>query len=216
MVWLSRVITGGIFSLSMAVVIDAFAESDVNLNHVTLLENEITALENDLGPFHTHVGQKLVTLGVRYFEQGDAEQARNAFERSLQILKRQHGLYSEHHIPIIQRLIDTLQKLESWHAVDTYHDYLYWVSRRFYGDTSPQLLPVLNAFVLWKVEAVNARVISNQKGLLTKALKAVRNANDIIAKHPHLTGDDALVISEQELKQALSIIQDREQSLSAR
>ena len=209
-------ITAGIFSLSMAVVIDAFAGSDVNLNHVTLLENEITALENDLGPFHTHVGQKLVTLGVRYFEQGDAEQARNAFERSLQILKRQHGLYSEHHIPIIQRLIGTLQKLESWQAVDTYHDYLYWVARRFYGDTSPQLLPVLNAFVLWKVEAVNARVIGNQKGLLTKALKAVRNANDIIAKHPHLTGDDALVISEQELKQALSIIQDREQSLSAR
>jgi len=216
MAWRYCVIFLCSISLPAVAAFDVTIDPEVHLSDAALIEREIAALETDLGPFHPEVGERLTALGRHYLAQENVEQALKSFDRSLDILRRQHGLYSEQHIPVIQQKINALRQLGRWQAVDNYYDYLYWVCRRFYGNSSPELLPVLNALILWKVEAVNARVISNQKVLLSNALKAARAANDIIAAHPHLSEKDAPVISEEALKQAMRIIQDSEQSLLVR
>ncbi|WP_420933574.1 tetratricopeptide repeat protein [Alteromonas sp. A081] len=167
------------------------------------LQQSILDIEHKLGPFHDDLAEKLFQIGIIYQIKADYDQALSYLERSLQIKKTNVGLYHESHFSIVESLIQTHRLTGKWKVVDEYYEYLNWLYLRVYGEASTKRLSVLNKLIMWKVEAVNARVTDNSDNLLSEALSAARQAGLILNQHPHINPNEVLAFSEQELKRAL-------------
>lgn len=164
------------------------AEDQSGVENVTTTENtieqylnEIHRLEVTYGPHHEAIGENLISLSKLYEAQGDKLKKHESLKQALQIHRLNYGLHSKDQLPIIEQLIASNIDLQDWHALDRNYDYLYWIHRRIHGVNAPELLPILNRVLEWKLKVVkkglfgNPDIMSLQVVKLSRKIKKIRN-----------------------------------------
>lgn len=147
-------------------------------------EAQLLELEESYGVFDSKVAENLFSLGQIYQASGEYQLARDTYTRSLEVTRVNHGLYNAIQFPIVKQLILLNRRLGEWSKLDDTYDYLYWLSRRVYGEDSEQLLPVLESLVYWKYEAIMNNLLGNNETLMKEIKSATRVARQILKTHP--------------------------------
>jgi tetratricopeptide (TPR) repeat protein len=111
--------------------------------------NAIDGIEAEYGPYATELSDLYVGLGQTLLERGDYEQARDAFQRGVMVVRvnsgpnspeQSNGLYLIANIEAILGDMDT--------AGEVLHT-IYSINSKYYGEESPELLPVLDRIYQW-------------------------------------------------------------------
>lgn len=111
--------------------------------------NAIDGIEAEYGPYATELSDLYVGLGQTLLDRGDYEQARDAFQRGVMVVRvnsgpnspeQSNGLYLIANIEAILGDMDT--------AGEVLHT-IYTINSKYYGEESPELLPVLDRIYQW-------------------------------------------------------------------
>ena len=133
---------------------DDSATEPAALNDAVLrYQNSINELQKAHGVYHDRIGEELTGLGLVYRNLGQYREAIEAFNRSLYIKRINYGLHNLAQIPVLEQIIATNTALSDWEALDRNYQYLYWINRRSFGATDPQLLPVIDRLAIWHLNA---------------------------------------------------------------
>lgn len=90
---------------------------------------QMESMETEQGPYADGLAEPLGSLGRYYRQQGDFEQAQEAYRRALHIIRVNDGLYSERQIPLVRDLLATFRDAGDYEALDRRYEYLF----RLYG-----------------------------------------------------------------------------------
>ncbi len=116
-------------------------------------EQLVQELESQGGVYAVQLSEILLGLGQTYQSLELHNDAINTFNRSLQISRVNSGLHNLGQLSILEQMITSNKALQDWAMVDKNYAYLYWVSKRNYGDHAPQLLPVIERLGKWHLHA---------------------------------------------------------------
>lgn len=128
-------------------------EPEQSRHTVVEYQNSIKELQRAHGAFYDGISEKLIGMGLAYRNLGQNKEAIEVLNRALHINRINHGLYNDSQFPLLELIIQTNTALGDWQALDQNYHYLYWVSRRIYGDDDPRLLPVIDRLGRWHLNA---------------------------------------------------------------
>lgn len=126
---------------------------------IAAYEQSIQALEAAGGAFDPNLDQELLALGTLLQQAGEFTRAQAVLDRSLHINRVNNGLFGLSQIPIIERVIENHLARGDLVAADAQQEYLLYVQRKNFGDTSVDLLPALTRFAEWNLFAFRARLV---------------------------------------------------------
>lgn len=113
----------------------------------------IAEVENQYGPYHSHLPQHLMGLGINYQNRGQHEEAEEIFRRAMHVSRISEGLYSLAQLPMLERLIETTVAQGDWTDANDTHQYLFWLYKRNFDDRDPRMLPALLKLSGWHLNA---------------------------------------------------------------
>lgn len=116
-------------------------------------EQRVQELESSGGVYQVQLSEILLGLGETYQSLNLHTEAITAFNRSLHINRVNSGLYSINQLTILEQMIKSNTALKDWENLYKNYNYLYWLSKRNYGDNDPQLLPVIDRLGRWHLQA---------------------------------------------------------------
>jgi tetratricopeptide (TPR) repeat protein len=132
------------------------------LRSIDEYESSISTIESQQGVYSFSLVPELVGLGHSYRQGEKHSEAAAAYQRALDILKINEGLYSPNQLPLLEILIEENSKIESWEKVSDHYGYLHWLYRRNYDENDVRLLSVLKRIRQWEIDSYN---ISTGKSL---------------------------------------------------
>ena len=109
----------------------------------------IERIEEDHGPYATELSDLYLGLGQTLLDRGDYEEARDAFNRGVMVVRVNSGPNSAqqtNHLYLIANIEALLGNLET--ADDVLHN-IYFINAEQHGEDSPQMLPVLERMYAW-------------------------------------------------------------------
>lgn len=139
----------------LALLTEPAATASLNTREKSFLD-AIADLENHYGPYHSHLPQHLMGLGVNYQNRGQHAEAEEIFRRAMHVSRISEGLYSLTQIPMLERLIETTVAQGDWADANDSHRYLYWLYQRNYGENDPRMLPAILKLAHWHLHAHSA------------------------------------------------------------
>lgn len=141
----------------------------------------VSQLESEQGAYANQLGEALLGMGLIYRSQGNHQLALDALKRALQINRINEGLHNLNQIKILELIIESNTALQLWEELGENYHYLYWVSRRNYGDADARLLPIIERIGLWNVDAYHLDIDGSSVGHLVKADDLFDKVTDIAA-----------------------------------
>jgi tetratricopeptide (TPR) repeat protein len=111
--------------------------------------NAIDAIEADSGPYATELSDLYLGLGQSLIGSGDYEQARDAFQRGVMVVRVNSGPNSPEQTNGLYLIANTEAILGEMKAADDILHTMYSINANYYGDDSPELLPVLERIYQW-------------------------------------------------------------------
>jgi tetratricopeptide (TPR) repeat protein len=111
--------------------------------------DELDLIEAEYGPYATELSDLYLGLGQTLMSRGDYEQARDAFHRGVMVVRVNSGPNSPeqtNHLYLLASLENLLGELK---AVDELLHNIYFISSSYYGEDSPEMLPVLERMYQW-------------------------------------------------------------------
>lgn len=111
--------------------------------------------ELDNGPFAPELQQQLLALGQARQQQGDHEEALEAFARAEHISRINNGLHAPDHSVIVERMIESLIATGDISEANTKQQYLLYLQQQYYGQNSMEVVPALTATGDWNMDAFN-------------------------------------------------------------
>ena len=148
-------------------------------------EHRINEIEANGGVFDGAMLPELIGLGILHQEQLNHEEAANAFQRALYIIRVNEGLYSTKQLPVIDFLIEINASRQEWKQVADSYDMMYWLYRRNYADDDPRQLQGVKRLRSWYIESYNKKTGRSLEQLFTSAetlykqgLKIMLNCTD--------------------------------------
>ncbi len=130
----------------------AIPASNSRLRPSPKIENylrEIQEIEAENGPWSDSLSEQLGGLGAAYQARGQHNDAIEAFERAIHISRINNGLYDLGQVPMVESMIDSLLARNRREDAHDMFDYLYWLHKRSYGESDPQMLPVIDKLGNW-------------------------------------------------------------------
>lgn len=124
-------------------------------------EKSISDLELEGGAYEAALGQEYLSLGTLYQSQGDHEKALEYLDKALHIERVNRGLFNLDQEPIINKKIESYLALGDLESADHQQEYLFYLKRKTYGDSSIELLPALTQYAEWNIFAFDARLGMN-------------------------------------------------------
>ncbi|NNJ66240.1 MAG: tetratricopeptide repeat protein [Xanthomonadales bacterium] len=109
----------------------------------------IDRIEGDLGPYATELSDLYLGLGQALIKNGDFEQARDAFHRGVMVERVNSGPNSPEQTNHLFQLANIELLLGEWDEADEILQNIYFVNTNYYGDTSAEVLPVLDRIYTW-------------------------------------------------------------------
>jgi hypothetical protein len=113
----------------------------------------IDQLESSGGVYQVELSEVLLSLGATYQSMDLHKEAIDVFERSMHIRRVNDGLYSLDQISILENMIESNTKLKDWENLNKNYHNLFWLSKRHYGDNSPDLLETIDKVGRWHLKA---------------------------------------------------------------
>ena len=142
----------------------------------TEYKSKITELESNEGVFSYQLVPELLGLGLVSQEQGQQEESADAFDRALQIVRANDGLYSMKQLPILDLTIESNSLLNNWEQVANDYDRMFWLYRRNYADNDPRQLQGLKRLRRWYIEAYNKETKRSLEDLFSSAEEVYERA----------------------------------------
>jgi len=127
----------------------------VDLGHITPSETAdeylaaIDRIEADYGPYAVELSDMFMGLGQTLMNSGDFEQARDAFHRGVMVLRVNNGPNSPEQTNQLYMLANIETILGNDSEADKILHNVYFVNSEFYGENSPEMLPVLERIYDW-------------------------------------------------------------------
>ncbi len=140
----------------------------------------VDKLESSGGVYQVQLSEVLSGLGDSYQALGRHADAVAAYQRSLHISRVNDGLYSLNQVPILEKMIASNSKLRDWKSLDNNYHNLYWISKRHYGENSPELLPLIDRIGRWHLKAYELAPKEESFAHLVIAEQLYNKAVDII------------------------------------
>jgi tetratricopeptide (TPR) repeat protein len=113
----------------------------------------IDRIEAENGPYATELSDLYLGLGQSLLDNGEYEQARDAFHRGVMVMRVNSGPNSPeqtNHLFLIANIETILDKPRS---ADNVLDNVYFINSNYYGETNPAMLPVLERMYEWYLVA---------------------------------------------------------------
>jgi tetratricopeptide (TPR) repeat protein len=120
---------------------------------IEFYEELVRQLESSGGVYQMQLSEILLSLGDTYQTLGQYEEAIEIYKRSLHISRVNDGLYSLNQIVMLEKMIESNNKLKDWDALNKNYHNLYWISKRHYGENSPELLTLIDRLGRWHLQA---------------------------------------------------------------
>lgn len=111
--------------------------------------NAIDGIEAEYGPYATELSDLYVGLGQTLLDRGDYEQARDAFQRGVMVVRVNSGPNSPEQSNGLYLIANIEAILGDLEAADEVLHTIYSINANYYGEDSPELLPVLNRIYEW-------------------------------------------------------------------
>ena len=122
-------------------------------------EQEIRKREAEHGVYDPATGEYLLSVGLVYQNNGNHDEAVDAFARALQIKRVNEGLQSTGQLLILEQLIKSNIANADWEEVDRNYQQLLWIHKRNYDTGDPRLLPVVDKVGRWKLKAYKENLL---------------------------------------------------------
>jgi tetratricopeptide (TPR) repeat protein len=109
----------------------------------------VDRIESEYGPYATELSDLYLGLGQTLINSGDYEQARDAFHRGVMVVRVNSGPNSPeqtNHLYMLANIETLLGELKA--AYEVLHN-IHFINSNYYGDDSPEMLPVLERIYQW-------------------------------------------------------------------
>jgi hypothetical protein len=143
-------------------------------------EQNINDIEANHGVFNIAMLPELIGMGVLFQEQQNHEEAANAFQRALYIIRVNDGLYSTRQFPLLDFLIESNSARHEWKQVADNYEMMHWLYRRNYADNDPRQLQGLKRLRSWYMESYNKDTGRTLEQLFSGAEKSYKQALGIM------------------------------------
>jgi tetratricopeptide (TPR) repeat protein len=127
----------------------------VDLGHITPSETAdqylaaIEKIEADYGSYATELSDMYMGLGQTLLNSGDYEQSRDAFHRGVMVLRVNSGPNSPEQTNQLYMLANIETLLGNDEEADDILHNVYFINSDYYGENSPEMLPVLERIYNW-------------------------------------------------------------------
>lgn len=122
------------------------------------LRESIETLEGSGDTWHPDIAESTLSLARHVQETGDHLEAISLLERAVHVSRVNHGLFSLQQVNALEMQINSHLALNQWDEADGLQQYLFYVHSRARGNSDPALIPALEAFAQWNMEAFRQRL----------------------------------------------------------
>ena len=109
----------------------------------------IDNIEAEYGPYAMELMDLYQGLGQTFVKNGEFEQARDAFQRGVLVVRVNSGPNSPEQTNNLYRLADIATLLGELNAADEVLHNIYFIHSNYHGEDSPEMLPVLERMYQW-------------------------------------------------------------------
>ncbi len=127
---------------------------------ISAYEQSVVELELSGGAYNVQLDQELLALGTLLQQAGDYTRAQEVLERASHINRVNKGLFGMSQVPIIERMIENHIARGDLLAADEQQEYLLYLHRKNFGETSMDLLPALTRYAEWNLFAFRAPLVA--------------------------------------------------------
>ena len=160
----------------------AQAQSD-SRKSIEEYEQEIRKREAEHGVYDPATGEYLLSVGLVYQNNGQHDDAVDAFARALQIKRVNEGLQSTGQLLILEQLVKSNIANADWEEVDRNYQQLLWIHKRNYDAGDPRLLPVVDKVGRWKLKAYKENLLDGSAiRVIGESEKLFRSTIDILER----------------------------------
>ncbi|WP_339858791.1 hypothetical protein [Pseudohongiella acticola] len=128
------------------------------LADLTDLKESIETLEGSGDTWHPDIAESTLSLARHVQENGDHVEAIALLERAVHVSRVNHGLFSLQQVNAIEMQIESHLALDQWSEADELQQYLFYVHSRARAVDDPALIPALETFAQWNIDAFWRRV----------------------------------------------------------
>jgi tetratricopeptide (TPR) repeat protein len=118
-------------------------------DEVTQYLQAIDRTEAFTSAYSTELADLYLGLGQSLLEQHDYEEAREAFQQGMQIVRVNYGLNSPEQSNYLYAIAGIESELGNRKEVDQVMENLYLINARNFGEGSPEMIPVLDGMLRW-------------------------------------------------------------------
>lgn len=130
-------------------------------------------------------------LATALHQQGDFEQAIEAYDQSLYIVRVNRGLYSVHQADMLRGLASCHEHLQQWEEASDRYRHLLWLHQQSVGNDHPILIPVLQEVGGWYLKAYNNHP-NRPAAYLSESERLTRLGLYLTGHHEHTSLADTL------------------------
>lgn len=137
-------------------------ESGVLIDEDTLVQMEvlrttIEGLEQGGNTWHPEIAETILSLAGHVQATGDHDAALALLERAVHLSRVNHGLFSLQQVRGLRMQVDSHLAMNQWDEADGLQQYAFFVQNRAMGDDNPEMIPALEAFAEWSIQAFASR-----------------------------------------------------------
>tara|TARA_R100001039_G_C1850812_1_gene111111 strand:+ start:2396 stop:3760 length:1365 start_codon:yes stop_codon:yes gene_type:complete len=165
----------------------AMADSNEPAQAIPELRESIEALQGSGDTWHPDIAESTLSLARHVQETGDHVEAIALLERAVHVSRVNHGLFSLQQVDALEMQIQSHLALEQWSEADGLQQYLFYVHSRAMADNDPALIPALEAYAQWNIQAFRRRLGEVPAIRLIDAFHLYSVALSIVDADPVLT-----------------------------
>jgi len=128
---------------------EEIADYDFHTNPANQYLDAIDNIEAEYGPYAMELMDLYQGLGQTLLKNGEFEQARDAFQRGVLVVRVNSGPNSPEQTNNLYRLADIATVLGELKAADEVLHNIYFIQTNYHGEDSPEMLPVLERMYQW-------------------------------------------------------------------
>ena len=118
-------------------------------NHIEDYQAAVEDREAEYGAYSLELSEVLFGLGQALQKEGDHEQAVDTFRHALHINRVNNGIFHIGQEPFIRAIIDSHRATDNNRGIIGLYDRLMLLYYKSYGESSPELLPLLEEAANW-------------------------------------------------------------------
>lgn len=142
----------------------------------------IDRVEADYSAYSTELSDLYLGLGRSLLTKEEYQEARQAFQRGMQIERINYGLNSLSQGPYLLSIADTESYMGNWDQSQKALENLYSINRQAYGTDDPRLLPVLNQMLNWYLDRYPQRSANGGYSNLVNSERIATRIYNIMVK----------------------------------